>query len=202
VTLDLGAKRRVALAFQEGALGFGFKASGFFSASRACRNTMLWRVCRLFKEFDEAANGVLAVGVLGSKAVGGNNDLALLGETASGDAPEADEKPGRQGFCAACVEAQLRRARNFIDILPAGSAGANESERDVALVDGEIGRNGNHSASKMLVRKERVKPIAERLVGQFDVQLRREGVFAHVTAARLKRLVVLAANTAANDAIA
>jgi hypothetical protein len=162
VTLDLGAKRRVALAFQEGTPGFCFKAAGFFSASGACRDTMFWRVCRLFKQLDEAAHGILAVGVLGSKAVGGNNDLALLGETASGNAPKAGEKPGRQGFRAAYVEAQLRRTRNLIDILSARSCGANVGKLDVAFVDGKIGRNGNHNLSKLLVREQRVKPIAAR----------------------------------------
>ena len=44
----------------------------------------------------------------------------------------------RQALAAARVEAQFDRARDLVDVLPAGAGGADESLDDLALVDEQV----------------------------------------------------------------
>src|ERR1700722_9451838 len=89
---------------------------------------------RLAQEFEQAIDGVGAVALLGAETLGMNHDHAVLGHTASGEPVEPISGIGSKPDPAG-IEAQLRRGRELVDVLPARPGGADEGDLDVVLVD-------------------------------------------------------------------
>src|SRR5262249_2365310 len=78
---------------------------------------------------------VLAVARLGAMAVGVDHEHALAGEPAAGEAFEPRAHVVGKARRAAHVEAQLNRARELVDVLPARARGANEVLLELAFGD-------------------------------------------------------------------
>lgn len=97
-----------------------------------------------FHQRHEARQRFGAVALLGAVFVGADDDLALEGEAAPGELGQARAHVLRQVRMTVEAEAQLDGGRDLVDVLSARAGGADEAFREVALVQSQSGRHGNH----------------------------------------------------------
>src|SRR5215831_17116698 len=105
---------------------------------------------RLFQQLDQALDRVRAIALLGAETLRLDHDHAVLGHALAGEPGKARRRVMRQRD-AACIETQLRRGRDLVDVLPAGSGGADEADLDVVLVEEEIAGDPQHGAPERAV---------------------------------------------------
>src|SRR5450631_3210396 len=72
----------------------------------------------LAQEFDQSLDGVGAIALLGAEALGVDDDDAVLGHALAGETFKPYRRIVRD-HDGARVEAQLRRGRQLVDVLPA-----------------------------------------------------------------------------------
>src|SRR5215218_2418728 len=98
-------------------------------------------------QFDETVARVLAVALLGAMALCADDQHAVAGEAAAGEALEPGAhvigKVGR----AAHIETQLNGARELVDVLPAGPRGADEAFIQLVVVDSDAVGDADHAAT-------------------------------------------------------
>src|SRR5690348_3827162 len=90
--------------------------------ARPCRPS--WRRERLggaADQVEEALQGVLAVALLGAVALGGDDQDAVAGKAATGEALQALAHRLGQAGRAADVEAELNGGGELVDVLAAGA---------------------------------------------------------------------------------
>lgn len=76
--------------------------------------------------------------------MGGDDDDALIGHAPACERLQAQEDGVRQGGAGARVEAQLDGALGLVDLLPAGTGGADEVLLQFVRADADGGRDFDH----------------------------------------------------------
>ena len=90
---------------------------------------------RLTDQLDEAGQRVLAVALLHAEALGGDDEHAVIGQPLAGQPLQPLlHVLGKDGECAH-VEAQLHGGLHLVDVLPAGTRGADEAFLKFVFVD-------------------------------------------------------------------
>ena len=122
-------------------------ARRFFDSSRRSRAPAVGLVARRGGAPDqvlETFEGILAVARLGAMAVGVDHEHALAGEPFASEAFEPRAHVLGKARRAAHVEAKLHGARKLVDVLPAGTGGANEVLLELVLGDADRGGDADH----------------------------------------------------------
>ena len=96
---------------------------------------------------DESVDGIPAIGLLRTEVSRREHDLAVLRQPRAGDALQAQAHRLWQARRATHIEAQLRRARHLVHVLPAGAARPDEGHDNFGLVEGDPVRNFDHDWS-------------------------------------------------------
>ena len=115
----------------------------------------------LADETYQAGNSVLTVLFLGAEPPGIDDQITFLGQTLSGKTGKAFPNVIGKGSGMGYVEAELHGRGDLIDILPAGSGGADELLVDFFLIDCDRSSNPNHAFILRRVgfsRKRRFSP--------------------------------------------
>ena len=99
---------------------------------------------RFRDQVDKAGEGVLAVRLAGTVASGRDHDFSVLRQPRPGETRETFPDIGRKGRRATRVEAQLHGRRDLIDVLAAGSVGANEPFEDLFVPDRNFVVHSDH----------------------------------------------------------
>src|SRR3954470_12220778 len=98
-------------------------------------------------QIDETVARVLAVALLGAMALCADDQHAVAGEAAAGEALEPGAhvigKVGR----AAHIETKLDGARDLVDVLPARPRGADEAFIQLVVVDGDAAGDADHAVT-------------------------------------------------------
>lgn len=96
---------------------------------------------------DKAVERVLAVALLSTKAAGGDDEDTILGQAPTGKAREPALGIGCQTGDAGEGEAQLHCGRHLVDVLAAGTRGADKTFLDPAVIDRNLPYDRNHGAA-------------------------------------------------------
>src|SRR5262245_26128372 len=119
-------------------------------------------------QVDEAVARVLTVAFLGAMALRVDPQHALAREPAARQPLEAQAHRIGQVERAAHVEAQLHRARELVDVLPAGARRSNEAFIELALVDGDAVGDADHRHAIAWPRGRWLAPRSARGRDAFD----------------------------------
>ncbi len=143
-------RRRLALAqaLDRGAALLRFDAALARGARRLGRAAGDGRHCGALDQLDQAIERVGAVALLGAVALRGDDQHALAGQTAAGEALEPQAHVVGQRRRVANVEAQLHCAREFVDVLAARARGADEALVELALIDADPAVDANHGVAR------------------------------------------------------
>src|SRR5471032_186532 len=125
---------RAAFRLDVAAALLAFEPALFRAQRRLGRTPRGWAHRSLAQQFDQPVDGVGAVALLGAETLRMNHDHAVLSHALAGKAIEPKCGIFRQ-HDPACVETQLCRGRELVDVLPAGAGSAHERYIDVVLVD-------------------------------------------------------------------
>src|SRR3954451_528112 len=100
-------------------------------------------------QVEEALLGVLAVALLGAVALGGDDQDAIAGQAAAGEALQALAHGLGQAGRAADVEAELDGGGELVDVLAAGARAADEALLQLALVEGDRVGDLDHGGTRL-----------------------------------------------------
>src|SRR5262249_32940148 len=131
-------------AFDGGAAFLGLQALLARAGGRLGRPARNGRHRGALDQVHETFARVLAVARLGAMAVGVDHEHALAREPAAGEAFEPRAHVVGKARRAAHVEAQLNRARQLVDVLPARAGGASEVLLELALGDADRRGDADH----------------------------------------------------------
>src|SRR6476619_1607567 len=98
-------------------------------------------------QFDQTVARVLAVALLGAMALCADDQHAVAGEAAAGEALEPGAHVIGEVGRAAHSETRLHGAREHVDVLPARPRGADEAFIQLAVVDGDAAGDADHAAT-------------------------------------------------------
>src|SRR5215831_4904596 len=135
---------RAAQAFDARAALFRFEPALAGAGGRLGRPAWNRRHGGAADQFDETLARVLAVAFLGAMALGVDYDRALAGEPPAGEPLEPRAHVLGKARRAAHVEAKLHRARELVDVLPAGTGRADEMLLELALADADRRSDADH----------------------------------------------------------
>ena len=114
--------------------------------------------CGLANELAQALARVGAVALLGAVALRGDDEHALAGEAVAGEPLEPRAHAVGQRRRMAHVEAQLHRAGDLVDVLPARPGGADEALRKLAFVDADAVGDADHGQPESRSSRPRIEP--------------------------------------------
>ncbi len=105
----------------------------------------LWLLCRSAQKSGESLESVLAVFELGTISARLEHQDAIARYFLSRELAQPFPNLLRQGLRFPDVEVELNRRGHFVDMLAAGSAGADEAQLDLPLIDLEPGSDLYHT---------------------------------------------------------
>src|SRR5580704_7520737 len=114
------------------------EAANLRGERRSGRTARLFALLRFRQQRGEPRACVLAVARLAREFLGEDDDDALLRHARAGELHQPDHDVGGEAWAPARVEAQFDRGRDLVDVLPAGTGGADEGFDDLALGNEEI----------------------------------------------------------------
>src|SRR5512140_744763 len=97
------------------------------------------------EKIDKPVDGVLAVLRLRAVAACVDDEHAVGSHPAAGDGPQAQLHLGRQRRRGGRVEPKLDGRRYLVDVLPAGTGGADEGQAQFGFVNRDGWRDFDHS---------------------------------------------------------
>jgi len=139
----------IAQTLHAAALGFAVEPAKLRSQARARRPPDGPLNRRLPDHLDQPVDGVPAIGFLRAESASRKNDFAILRQPGACDALKPQAHRFRQARRTPRVESQLRGRRHLVDILPAGTAGADISEGDLGLVYGNPVCDRDHGCGRL-----------------------------------------------------
>src|SRR5215831_959554 len=158
---------RAAQAFDARAALFRFEPALAGAGGRLGRPAWNRRHGGAADQIGETLARILAVALLGAVALGVDHDHALAGEASAGEPLEPRAHVVGKARRAARVEAKLHRARELVDILPAGTGRADEMLLELALADADRRSDADHRGSLCRKRLEpRTRSAPSPLVGE------------------------------------
>src|SRR3954470_16152865 len=98
-------------------------------------------------QFDQTVARVLAVALLGRMALCADDQHAVAGETAAGEALEPGAHVIGKVWGAAHIETQLNGARELVDVLPARPRGTDETFIQLVVADSDAAGDADHAAT-------------------------------------------------------
>ena len=135
-----GLSRRLNFA----ALSFLLQTPFPLGHSRSCLYAALGSFGRPSNQCDQTVQRILTIALLGAKALGLDDDNALIGHPFSGQSGQPVTDITRQIGGFGRVEPELDGRGHLVDILPAGSRGTDEIIPDIPFVNPNMGGDLNH----------------------------------------------------------